>query len=320
MDIGIRIPVYRRWCRADEVRAIARLAEDAGYASLWVQDHVVAPVGESPGDAPLVDGVDSWMTDAADARKPMTVLEYYAGDDWWLDPYVVWAFLAASTSRVRLASDVVVLPYRNALVQAKMLGTLDVLSNGRMLLGTGSGHVAAESAALGLDFAARGRMHDEYLRVIRLLLTEEEATFKGEFYDFARVRSLIRPVQQPCPPIYVGGNGARSIRRAVELGDGWLPSSPDPAGLAAGIEALRAACEEAGRVDVPPVAVSIPSKVRLRPGESSDEAITLLKQYEAVGVSHVALGLAMPSASVYLDQIERFAAEVLPAFGSPPAP
>ena len=188
--------------------------------------------------------------------------EYYAGDDWWLEPYVTWGYLAALTTRVQLASDIVVVPYRNPLVQAKMLGTLDVLSGGRMILGTGSGHVAAESQALGIDFAARGRMHDEYLRVIRLLLSQEEVTFDGEFFSFGPLRPLIETVQQP-PPIYVGGNGKRSIRRAAELGDGWLPSVTTPEALAKGLEALRAACDAIGRPRLPVVALSLPSLLRL---------------------------------------------------------
>ena len=200
VKIGVRVPCYRRWCRAPQIRAIAAAAEELGFASLWVQDHLVAPTG--PREEVLVEGISDWMSGPGldlhqghgpapgrrARRRPTTVQEYYAGDDWWLEPYVTWGYLAALTTRVQLASDIVVVPYRNPLVQAKMLGTLDVLSGGRMILGTGSGHVAAESQALGIDFAARGRMHDEYLRVIRQLLSQEEVTFEGEFFTFGPLR------------------------------------------------------------------------------------------------------------------------------------
>ena len=334
MKIGVRVPCYRRWCRAPQVRAIAAAAEELGFASLWVQDHLVAPTG--PREEVLVEGISDWMSGPgsgpgsgagsgagpAGAPRPTTVQEYYAGDDWWLEPYVTWGYLAALTTRVQLASDIVVVPYRNPLVQAKMLGTLDVLSGGRMILGTGSGHVAAESQALGIDFAARGRMHDEYLRVIRLLLSQEEVTFEGEFFSFGPLRPLIETVQQP-PPIYVGGNGRRSIRRAAELGDGWLPSVTTPEALARGLEALRAACDAIGRPRLPVVALSLPSLLRLdapgaTPGrralQSPAEAIEILGRFEQLGVDHVALGFPMPDEHVYLDQIAYFGTEVLPAF------
>lgn len=322
LSVGVRVPCYRRWCTAVEVRAIAQQAEEQGFASLWVQDHLVAPLGTPEETA--VQGLDPWMAgDAgpAPAPAPKTLFEYYAGDDWWLDPYVTWGFLAAATTRVKLASDIVVVPYRNPIVQAKMLGTLDVLSQGRMILGTGTGHVRAESEVLGVDFDARARLHDEYLRVIRALLSSEEASFAGEFFSFGPTRTLIRPVQQPCPPIWVGGHGRRAIRRAAELGDGWLPSMVEPDGLARGIEALHAECAAIGRATPPTLAVSLPSRFRFagRDGRgadkatSPDEAVALLRRYAALGVEHVALGFAMPNLAVYLDQIDTFAREVLPA-------
>lgn len=334
MKIGIRVPCYRRWCGPTEAKAIAVLAEGSGFDSLWVQDHLVAPLG--PASEISVQGVDDWMSDRAVAdasqvrsserttapTRPTTLFQYYAGDDWWLDPFTVWAFLAGVTSRITLASDIIVVPYRNPVVQAKMLGTLDVLSNGRMLLGTGSGHVQAESRAIGVDFAARGRMHDEHVRVIKAILSGEEAAFAGEFTNFGPLRTLIRSVQQPHLPIYIGGNGPRSIRRAAELGDGWLPSAAGPEGLAKGIEELRRACAAIGREDVPPVAVSLPKLIRLpvegrslrTPAMTPREAIDVLRAYEAAGADHVSLGFLMPTASVYLDQIEQFATDVLPAF------
>jgi alkanesulfonate monooxygenase SsuD/methylene tetrahydromethanopterin reductase-like flavin-dependent oxidoreductase (luciferase family) len=216
-----------------------------------------------------------------------------------------------------------VLPYRNPVVQAKLIGTLDVLSGGRMIVGTGSGHVRAESEALGVDFDARGRMHDEYLRTIKALLSAEEASFDGEFSRFGPVRTLVRPCQVPHPPFYVGGNGRRSIRRAAELGEGWLPSVDDAEGLRRGIDALHQECERIGRITPPLVALSLPSRLRFpiaggrsttRPATTPSEAIGILRRFAEIGVEHVSLGFPMPTAEIYLDQITTFGRHVLPAF------
>ncbi|SNQ48135.1 conserved hypothetical protein [Frankia canadensis] len=315
MQLGVRIPCYRRWCDAGAVRAIAQTAEDLGFDSLWVQDHLVLPTG---GEAHLAEGVSGWMDGVAETG--MTAHDYYGSDDWWLDPYAVWGFLAGATRRVTLASDIVVIPYRDPIVQAKLLGTLDVLTGGRMLVGTGSGHVRGEFEALGLDYAARGRMHDEHLRIIRALLTGEEVSFAGEFHRFGPVRPLLAPPRRHLP-IFVGGNGRASIRRAAELGDGWLPSMVTPDGLRAGLAELDRQSERFGRAARPPVAVSLPSELRMpdgaappsrRPDTRPEDALDLIRQYARVGVAHLSLAFRVTSPDIYLRQIETFAREVLP--------
>jgi probable F420-dependent oxidoreductase len=317
VQVGVRIPCYRRWCDGEAVRSIALVAEALGYDALFVQDHLVAPLGED--DEIRVGGQSRWMSGEEGDGPTPTLLRYYGGDDWWLDPFVVWSFLAAVTSRVRLGSDVVVVPYRNPIVQAKMLGTLDVLSGGRMILGTGSGHVEAESRVLGLDHASRARRHDEYLRLIAAFLETEELEFHGEFFDFGPTRTLVRPVQRPRPPIWVGGNSRRAIRRAAELGDGWLPSAVPPDDLRRGVAELERACERAGREHRPDLAVSLPSTFRMaggppggrRPVTGPDEVLDELGRYAEVGVGLVVLAFPMPGLDVYLDQLRAFAG-VLP--------
>lgn len=329
MDIGVRVPCYKRWCRRSEAEAIATQAEATGFASLWVQDHLVAPTG--PPEQTTVAGLSEWMTSGSDRPEPAkpkkTITEYYAGDDWWIDLYAMWGFLAGVTRRVRLGSDILVIPYRHPIVQAKLLGSIDVLSEGRLIIGTGSGHVPAEAAALDVDFDARARLHDEYLRIIAAILTSEEVEFEGEFHRFGPLRTMIRPVQRPHPPIWVGGNGRRAIRRAVELGQGWLPSVVEPDALARGIEELHRVAAEHGREEDITVAVSMPGLIRLadpdappsrRPPMTADKAMALLQRYAALGVSHVSLAFSTPSAAVYLRQMELFAEQVLPAFAATP--
>jgi len=322
MKIGIRIPCYRKWCRAHEVRRIAVTAEALGFDSLWVQDHLVAPLG--PPEEIAVGGTSDFLSagEPQAQRGPTSLFQYYAGDDWWLDPYAVWPFLAGVTERVTLASDILVIPYRHPIVQAKMIGTIDQLSKGRLLIGTGVGHVEAESRALGLDYGRRGRIHDEYLRVIRTILAHEETSFEGEFISFGTLRTLLRPYGNPVP-FYTGGNGPRAIARAVALGDGWLPNGADPKGLARGVRLLEATAREMGRTDLPKIAVSLPNAIRLaspsavagrNPLMTPEAAIAALRAYEALGVDHVSLGLLMPNCDLYLEQIEMFATQVLPAF------
>jgi probable F420-dependent oxidoreductase len=328
MEIGVRVPCYRQWCRRGEAEAIATQAEATGFASLWVQDHLVAPTGDR--ELTAVKGLSGWMGGDADEPDPgatKTIVEYYAGDDWWIDPYAMWGFLAGITQRVRLGSDILVIPYRHPVVQAKLIGSLDVLSGGRMIIGTGSGHVPAEAAVLGVDFDARARLHDEYLRIIIAMLSAEEVSFDGEFHRFGPLRTMIRPEQQPHPPIWVGGNGRRAIRRAVELGQGWLPSVVEPDALARGIDELHRVAAEHERGDVPIVAVSMPSLMRLadssapaprRPPLSAEDAVDLLQRYADLGVTHVSLAFPSPNAAVYLRQMELFAERVLPAFAPSP--
>jgi probable F420-dependent oxidoreductase len=324
LEIGVRVPCYRRWCGRAEAKAIATRAEEIGFASLWVQDHLVAPTG-SP-EATAVTGLSGWMSGAeSPPRQATTVAQYYAGDDWWVDPYAMWGFLAGVTERVKLASDILVIPYRHPVVQAKLIGSLDVLSGGRMIIGTGSGHVPAEAAVLDVDFDVRARLHDEYLRIIIAMLTADEVAFDGEFHRFGPVRTMIRPVQQPHPPIWIGGNGRRAIRRAVELGQAWLPSVVEPEALARGIDELHRVAAEHERDAPPAVAVSMPGLIRLadpaappakRPPMTAEQAVELLQRYADLGVGHVSLAFPTPSAAVYLRQMELFAEQVLPAFAA----
>jgi probable F420-dependent oxidoreductase len=319
VQIGIRIPCYRRWCDREAVLAIATEAEALGYGAVFVQDHIVASA--DPALDLRVEGVSTWMSDTAGPAVTPTVAEYYAGDDWWLDPFMTWAFVAGVTERVLLGSDIVVVPYRNPLVQAKMLGTLDVLSNGRLLLGTGTGHVPSEFSTLGIDFAARGRMHDEYLRIIAAALESDEITFDGEFHSFGRTRTLIRSVQSPRPPIFVGGNGPRSIRRAVELGDGWIPSAVTAAELATGLALARELADESRRATPLRIAVSLPRAFKLsadgaprgeRSSQSAAQIIDQLRGYADLGVELAVVGLPMPTLEVYLEQLRIFASLVMP--------
>jgi probable F420-dependent oxidoreductase len=140
------------------------------------------------------------------------------------------AFVAAKTSRLRLVSSVMIVPYRNPVLTAKALATIDVLSKGRVTVGVGVGWMREEFEALGApDFDRRGAVTDEYLRIFKTLWTESPASFAGRFYRFDALRCQPQPVQKPHPPIWVGGHSKPALRRAAQLGDGWHPVGANPA-------------------------------------------------------------------------------------------
>jgi probable F420-dependent oxidoreductase len=174
----------------------ARLAEEVGFESLWIGDHVALPTETTAthGDPPL---------------QPR------------LEAVVCLTYLAAITTRVRLAIGVIVLPQRQPVLLAKQLSTLDVLSSGRLIAGIGVGYVEAELTALGASLADRGARADEYLAAMRALWDEPAPSFAGHYVSFADVFQRPRPFQRPHPPIVIGGHSSAAYRRAVEAGNGW---------------------------------------------------------------------------------------------------
>jgi probable F420-dependent oxidoreductase len=177
----------------------AQLAEAAGFESIWVGDHVTLPYGEHamPGNA---------------ADQPR------------LEVVVALAYLAAVTSRVRLGVGVIVLPQRQPVLLAKQLSTVDVLSDGRLIFGVGVGYLEPELTALGASLADRGARTDEYLAAIRAIWDERAPSFSGRFVQFTDVMQRPLPVQQPGPPVVIGGSSTAAYRRAIRSGNGFYGS------------------------------------------------------------------------------------------------
>jgi probable F420-dependent oxidoreductase len=297
MRFGLVLPNYARWFDADGAREAAQTAEQLGYHGLYVNDHVALPREEAPlyGNA-------------------------------FLDPFVALGYLAAVTQRVRLGTTVIVVPYRNPLVQAKMVASLDVLSRGRITLGVGSGHVPGESEALGVPYAERGAMTDEYLQVMRALWSSDEASFHGRWFNFENIRPLTRPLQSPLP-VWIGGRGPRVFRRVVRLGQGWHPTALEPEQLAEQVAKLRALAGAMGRsepIAIAPrwalhlVARSEEAGVTRDTGEiqrrryTPAQAAALVERYAAAGVEELVLDLP-GGRGAFLQQEEWFAREVMPA-------
>jgi probable F420-dependent oxidoreductase len=201
-------------CATPEAAArFGALAEELGYDSLWMGEHVVAP---SP-------------------RVPPSMIQ---PDYPILDPLVTLAHVAARTRRVRLATGIVILPQRNPVVLAKELATLDVLSGGRLVFGMGVGYVEPEMRAVGVPMEGRGARADEYLAAMRSLWGDQAPAFSGSHVQFDGVEAHPQPLQQPIP-VVVGGHTAAAHRRAVRHADGWYGFMLDREATAQNLESLR---------------------------------------------------------------------------------
>jgi len=208
MKISLGLPTQRvdkldEFVSAEAIAEMSRAAESAGFDAVFVTEH---PFPEK-----------AWMD---------------TGGHHALDPFVALSFAAAATTSIRLQTHLCVLPYRNPFLTAKAVASLDVLSGGRVILGAGTGYLEAEFAALGVDFAERNDLTDEAIVAMKAAWSGEPLTLKGRHFEADDNFALPRPMQDPHPPIWIGGNSKRAIRRAVELADGWAPM-PNPAQTAA---------------------------------------------------------------------------------------
>ena len=239
MKFGVWLPNCRHLAAPDIIRRTAVSAERLGYDSVWVSDHVVVP--------------------RANIRNFGETI---------FDPLITLGVVAGATTRVQLGTTVLIVPYRNAVVTAKMVSSLDALSGGRVVLGVGAGWVSAESAMLSVPFAERGPMTDEYLRAMQELWTSPTPSFAGRYTQFGDVVFEPKPIQKPHPPIWVGGHSRAALRRTVEFGAAWHPINRPPDELRAGRAELARQCAARGRAAPP--AITLRNDVRvLTAGESA---------------------------------------------------
>jgi probable F420-dependent oxidoreductase len=259
----------------DAAARLARAAEAAGFESLWTADHVVLPDPPVPG-------------------RPMPP------EQRLLDPIVSLTFLAAHTSRVLLGTGVIILPQRQAVVLAKQLASLDVLSNGRLIFGLGVGWCEPEMRSVGVSFPERGRIADDYLAAMRAVWTQPKPAYRGPYVSFEGVQAMPRPVQATVP-IVVGGRTPPAFRRAVTQGHGWYGFGLDVAETQKVVGALR----EAGTKHARPAALGTLEISVTPPGfDVPDKAA--IDAYAAAGVDRLIL---RPRPDMDAPALERFAAE-----------
>ena len=310
VTFGCSLPSRGPMAGPEALRSLAQAAEALGFDSVWVSDHIVLPKQVSSFYPYTPDGVPAFRSD-----EP-----YY-------EPVSTLSFLAGCTQRVRLGTHVLILPYRNPVLTAKMLATLDVLSGGRVVLGVGAGWMEEEFQALGLDtYRERGAVTNEYIRLFKELWTKADPAFHGKHYQVSEVGFEPKPVQKPHPPIWIGGHTTPALRRAAQLGDGWMPiglrppAVLDPAELSGKINELRALTKQAGRPE-DAVAVCFSTNVGfgaqgaserpLMKGRPEEIAADLL-HYRAVGVQHFILSFQADTVTGVQTAMETFAREVLP--------
>ena len=216
--------------RPEVLGEVVRKAEALGFESVWLPEHLIVPL-EMRSPYPY----------SADGKFPggATVALH--------DPFVALAYVAACTERIKLGTGVFVLPLRNAVSVAKAAASLDVLSNGRFLFGVGVGWLADEFEAAGMPFADRAARAREAIRLMRTLWSEDTPSFAGRFHQVPPSGFSPKPVQQPGPPIILGGETPAALRRAAALGDGWIGVSHTPDSLRPLLATLREHLAAAGR-------------------------------------------------------------------------
>ena len=232
LDIfGLDVGIYGSLATPDTILELTQLAENRGFGSVWVADHVAFPVSFA-----------SKYPYAAEGDFPAQLA------DPLMEPIATIGVLVGATKRVRIGTAVLVMPQRNPLLLARMLVTLDQFSGGRITLGAGVGWLEEEFKALGFhDFPRRGKATDEAIEIFKAVSVGGEVGYNGEVFAFDPVFSAPGSIQRPHPPVLIGGVADPALRRVARLGDGWLAVSMGPDLLAERLERLRQLTTEAGR-------------------------------------------------------------------------
>jgi probable F420-dependent oxidoreductase len=300
---GIALPNYGPLASPETLGRLAERAGACGADSVWVSDHLVAPV-RTASVYPYDRRPDPTPGD-------MGVIEHF------YEPLVTLAYLAGRVPTLRLGVSAYVMPYRNPVVTAKQIASLDALSGGRVLLAIGVGWLREEFAALAVPFDDRGPRTEEYLAVCKALWAGGEAHFEGRTYRLPPVRTGPLPVQRPHPPLWIAGNSPRSIARAARLGDGWHAIDLGPDELAPAVQRLQALAARAGR---DPRTLTVSLRAAVLPGSDGprplsgarDKIRRDLDAYARAGVGYLVASLQR---STSIDDTERTLETVAGALG-----
>lgn len=311
MKYGFYLPHHGPTATPLALKRIAREADRLGFDCMVIGDHVMAP-RRLDSQYPYSVGSEVPWGDGGEHLEQLTTL----------------TFLAGVTERIRIVPSVMIVPYRNPLLTAKMLATMDVLSEGRLTLGVGVGWMEEEFEALDTPpFAERGAVTDEYIRAFKELWTSEDPTFEGKYCRFSNISFSPKPVQKPHPPIWVGGNSRPAMRRAVELGDAWhpvgaTPATPlEPEDLATDMEYIRRHAEKIGRdPEEVEIAMKAPlydeettaSGPRRRFSGNADQVAEDVAVYSTTGVDHLIFDTRSDDLSHSLERMVWLAEEVMP--------
>jgi probable F420-dependent oxidoreductase len=288
MKFGVTIPNHFGVDDPHKVVALGEMAEELGFDSLWVMDHLfnVGYIRERLNDKP-----------------------YY-------HPLGMLSYLAAKTDRIALGTSVLVLPYHNPVEIAKYAATLDHLSRGRLVLGIGAGGMAEEFEALGVPMSERGSLTNEAIRLMKHLWTAPMPQYHSRRWSFSDARFSPKPLQQPHVPIWVGGASPGARKRAALLGDGWHPNAMSAEEFARGCQDVRDMAAAAGR---DPTALRMSVRVSVQVGAGTSNRLTAdaaqlipaLSAYEKAGAEHVVLALDSGDVEALSETMQGIAREVV---------
>ena len=298
MKFGFGLPNH--W-GVEDPKALIRMAvqaEELGYKSLWVADHVFNV---------------SYVRERLDNRP------YY-------DPMSTLAYVAAVTDSIELATSVLVLPYHNAIRLAKVSATIDQMSGGRLKLGVGVGVIPEELDAMGASMAKRGEISDESIEVMKTLWTEEEPSFQGKHYSFSGMKFSPKPVQKPYVPLLIGGTSKAALRRAARVGDGWHAANMTPQEMSSSLDYLKEQASAQGRsyddLDISirlsagvvrdPSTMGNPSGYSL--GDTPEDIVLNVKEFQELGVSQICISINTLDSGQITRVMEMAAKDVFPAF------
>jgi len=266
-----------------DVAVVARQAEALGFDSLWLGEHPVMPVHST-----------SPFPGSPDGRIPDTY-------SWFVDPFVALARASGVTTTLKLGTGITLVPERHPLLLAKEIATLDYFSGGRFLFGVGAGWHKEETEIMGGNFAHRWTQTREAIEAMKALWANEAAEYHGRYYDFPLVRSFPRPVQQPHPPIFLGGSAQQVFKRTVEYGNGWMPTRSTPELIKQGRAVLNELAVEAGRDPE-----SIEVMAYIAPADRAK-----LQALAEAGADAAVMLLAKESEAAALAELEQLAQQVL---------
>ena len=310
MKFGFYLPNHGPTARPEPLAAIAQQGDALGFYCMVAGDHILVP-------------------GSIDSPYPYTISGEFPGGESgeYFEQLTLLTYLAGLTKQIRLVPSVMIVPHRPALLTAKILATLDVLSQGRLILGVGVGWMEEEFEALGAPpFAERGAVTNEYLQAFKELWTSDNPTFEGKYCQFSNLTFLPKPVQKPHPPIWVGGQSRAALRRAARLGNGWhpvgaIPATPlEPEELAQNLAVLHHLAEQAGRdpgeLDVSmkaPLYDSVPVSGGPRRRFSGEPELILqdVQTYADIGVTHLIFDIRGSDLNQALERLQWFAEEIM---------
>ena len=302
MRYGFYLPTRGPCAEPDALATLIECAEALGFHSTVVADHVVFPAQIS-------------------SKYPYTLSGAFPGGGDALEQLTLTAFVAARSHTLRLVTSVMILPHRHPVLAAKMLATVDVLSQGRLTVGIGVGWLREEFRALGApDFDRRGAVSDEIIRIFKTLWTQAPASFQGEFFSFEALRCLPAPVQRPHPPIWIGGHSHAALRRVARHGDGWHPVGATPAATLRPAEFRKLLDELARLMEAEgrdprtlTIAYKAPTYDAAPPGDrlpfagSPEQVLDDVQAYAKLGVSELIFDFRSDDLPRSLERMARFA-------------